>query len=320
MGHKENFGPIKRWMEVLHGYTSTTLTFDGDRLVALKGISDFFRSLYPDQLRNAESHSRLWSTNMIQQLPWQRIAEEHDQPARVPSTEYAIPSWSPLKDIGRGSETDILLSNPIFLGILMLLNIFLSMDTSHLDKLGRATSWEGCQMHLQSVLVHITPIESYPNQKLRTLQVAHPAGHGNAQTTISWDNTEEQALAASSADHQLQGLTIGGGCRGWDPFGLDFSPFGILLRPSNAQAHSNTSRHTRRWVRCASFRSILFRTHGGLHASQAHMNVIKYVNAFQISRKYGVSWELKNPEDDYRKWLWRKNHLHDPELEDIYIV
>lgn len=169
MGRIERTEPTKGWMSVLHGYTPTTLTFDDDRLVALNGLSSFFRSLYPNQLKNAEYHSGLWSTDIMKQLPWQRLPEEHDPPARVPSSEYLIPSWSPLKDIGRRSNTPTyrlyLNPNPMFLDISMLPNRFVSMDTSSLDQFGRATSWKGCQMHLKGVLVHINLIESYPHER-----------------------------------------------------------------------------------------------------------------------------------------------------------
>lgn len=326
MGRIERFGPTKSWMSVLHGYTPTTITFDGDRLIALKGISSLFRGLYPNHLQNAEYHSGLWSTDIMEQLPWERIPEEHHPPDRESTSDYPIPSWSPLKDIGRRSTTSTysLLSNPVFSDMFMLPNRFVSMDTSQLDEFGRATSWESCQMHLQGVLVHVKLIDSYPHEKLglRAYQMAHAVGHAYTRVTIIWDNAEEQALAASAPDHQLQALTICAGYRRFDSSEVDFLLCGILLRAFNAQARSQSPGRTRRWVRCGSFQGIFLRTHGGsMHASQAQKEVSKYENAFQITQKYGISWELENPEeDDKHKWRWRQRYLHDPELEDIYIV
>lgn len=261
----------------------------------------------------------------MKQLPWQRLPEEHDPPARVPNSEYLIPSWSPLKDIGRRSNNPTyrlyLNPNPIFLDMSMLPNRFVSMDTSTLDQFGRATVWEGCQMHLKGVLIHIKLLESYPHERfgILTYQMAHAIGHAQTHVTVSWDNAEEQTLAISATDPQLQALTICAGHRRFASSEVDFLLRGMVLRAFNAQARSKSPKQPRLWVRCGSFQGIV-KTYGGLNASQAQLEVVKYENAFQINQKYGIRWELGNPEDDKHEWRWRQRQLHDPELEDIYIV
>lgn len=320
MGHKETSRPIESWMSVLHRYASTTTTYDGDRLIALKGLSDLFRSLYPEKLGNAEYHSGLWSTDMIKQLwwSWYRSDEEGDPPGWQPNvTTYRIPSWSPLKDVGRRSTGLSLYSDWGLPDPLMLPNRFVSMNTSHLDEFGRATSWEACEIHLQGVLVDMTPPTTpYDFEGLRSM--AHPAGHPNARVVIGLDNSEEQDLFHSAPGYQLRALTIGVLRASLDtPFLL----FGILLRLFDAQPHSKSPRPTGRWVRCGHFKAEIFHVFGGCSASQAREEVVAYENAFQLTRKYGVKWELESPEeDDSDTWSWRQKHLHDPELEDIYIV
>lgn len=149
--------------------------------------------------------------------------------------------------------------------------------------------------------------------------MAHAIGHAQAHVTISWDNAEEQTLAVSATDPQLQALTICADHRRFASSEVDFLLRGMVLRPFNTQVRPGSPQYTRRWVRCGSFQGIV-KTYGGLNANQAQNEVVKYENAFQITQKYGVSWELGNPEDDKHEWRWRQRHLHDPELEDICIV
>lgn len=279
MGYSESMRPMESWKSVLLRYSSTNLTFDDDRLVALKGISDVFRSLHLKQLRGAECHSGVWSVDIWKQLMWERVHRPGDTklPAPKGTTNYLIPTWSPLKDIG--SETSDPLSRERFEDVFVLPNRLVSMNTSSLDEFGRASSWKGCQMHLQGVLVGLVldSIRGFPGTRM-----AHPAGQADIRLEVRWDGSEK-TLATSLPNHQLKALLLVAGYRDVRLIGRFFSLFGITLRPFNLEADLEAPQDARRWVRCGTFRTL---ADFGQYDTQ--QEVLEYEHAFQIAQKYGV--------------------------------
>lgn len=321
------------WHSILSCYAATSVTFGDDRLVALMGISDLFRSLYAEQLGEVEYHSGLWSTNILPQLMWTNTSwrlkpSSGKRQPPVKTAKHTIPTWSPLKNLG-GLHTSMSFPS----GTVLLPNRIISMDTSQLagDAFGRAADWKGCQMHLKGVLVNIslsTPICS-GEEHGECHNRAHPTGHPEVPVDITWHDADlqKEALASLAPDNQFQGLAISVNLYNASEKVVFFAIYGIILKLSSGREDADTPQGGRRWMRCGSFRNPGSGPYGNNFVdghNECHQKVIKYENAFQIAQKYGIRLEL--PENstvgewNEAKRDWRQRHLHDPELEDICII
>lgn len=299
----DGVGAWDAWRGVLESYSATSVTFKDDRLVAIAGLVEIFRSLYPTHLQHARYHSGVWSLGIqggLDQLLWRR-SKGHALPSRRYPATHPIPSWSPASYDGKIRwPRDRLPELPEFK----------SMDDSQLDTFGRATKQSQCTLHLRGVLVNIDiHIENQPMEK----SWASVTGHENILIAVEWDSDEDRRLAAKSSCTDYARVLI---------FGLDldrgWSVEGIVLRPLDSSLRTNGSRT---WVRCGYIHDL------DPKLKDKKKNVGK---AFQLER-YGLSWILYQEFDIYLgkyyldgRWGRRWGPLADltttTDLEDIYIV
>lgn len=313
------------WMSLLSSYMTSYLTFESDRVVALRGVSELFRSLCPDhQLENSTYHSGLWSTDVLRQLSWARRLDRKDWPQRRRDERYLIPTWSPLRE--PGVYTYFGKHDPLVL----LPNKFISWDVSYLDKLGRATDWRGCQMHLQGVLTHVKICAErsrvYPQH-----EEVYPADTGEADNLeVIWDNAEELEIARRRAlpvefRALIMALTVfQHDCYDELPSSMTgIVLIGVLLRDFTAPGEDSIppdSKRAPRWVRCGLLIGRFINDSKEEYELQ-RQEIFRVQTTFQIPQKYGVIWDLEDLEEgDKAKWRWKQRRLHDPILEDIYIV
>lgn len=318
MTRKESSHLATSWASVLSGYARTAVTFSDDRLVALGAIATFFRSLYPDQLRKAEYHSGLWSTHVLPQLTWRNdpswrpvpfSTQTFEPPARR-TTKHPIPTWSPLRE-SRWLNIGALRYSPET----FLPNKFISMNTSRLDDLGRATDWRGCEMHLQGALVHITYRDADCVRKRSTKWRAHPTGHKGLCMPVIWDNEDGEASEPIAPRTPIRALLIVANV----PTGGDLWIHGILLQAlTNIRVHPE---RISRWARCGSFWETfdLYKSDSTEKARTCKQTLADFETAWKIPQNYAVTWELENPEEKSENWRWRHRRLREPNLEDIYI-
>lgn len=308
---------VKIWQSVLERYVPTLVTFGDDRLVALRGVAQLFRSLYPDELMNAEYHSGVWSTDIMRQLLWQsggastlqirKQNVERDPTTRI-STNYYIPTWSPLRASSLFQGT---FDYDYFGQHKLLPNRFISIDTSRLDDLGRASDMSGCELTLEGVLVDITVI---PHKICEAYPTVH-AGSLKEFIRCRWDNSNEETLAARAPDNCYRTLNIATRISR-----SRFSLIGILLRPLNEQETFKCPQATPRWVRCGILRTDYY-FGDNIRDMEGFMRTINELhNAFQLTREYGVKWEVDNIEKADQRDHWHLRRLHDPTLERICIV
>lgn len=296
------------WEGVLESYTGTAVTFGDDRLAAISGVSNLFRTLFPDQLLNTGYHSGVWCLNFTDGL-YQQLLWAGDRNFPLPSHRHSatlpIPSWSPVSFAGkitnhsRGMNSSLL---PLE---------FVSLDSSQLDMFGRARNQAQCILHLRGVLVTVDTARLYDedefekwskNYRVRNeWQRSSLSRQGDLPMPIKWDSEEERRLAGTS-NHN--GYAVLG-------FNMDLSvPYfiGLLLRPLESPISSNGGKG---WVRCGlidfcdSGKNIWLRVFG---------------EAYQLNR-HGFTWmpdrvqHYERANSGYWRYLWTP-----PDLEDIYIL
>lgn len=286
---------LESWQNVLESYGWTSVTVESDRLVAIAGVASIFRTMFPNQLRNAGYHSGVWSTmgfeNMADSLAVQLFWQGLSFPARRYSAGHPIPSWSPMSFAGEvgyiSSWGDRLIE-------------LVAMESSHLDKFGRAMEKTHCTLHIRGVLTGVD-ITQEEKDELWGLNRAHVTNHPELYMDIAWDNKEELRQAAESKSKDYARVL---------PLELIMHRFlfrlnGILLRPLDDVLSNNGPRA---WVRCGTFKLVRRKE---LFDSWRHV-----LEFFQVE-KYGLKWKL--PES--RGLDARCDRVSKPYgLEDIYIV
>lgn len=223
-----------------------------------------------------------------------------------------MPTWSPLKD-SKATYNELIDHQTDWN---LLPNRFVGLNTSCLDPLGRVSNFDGCEMHLQGVLVNLTLCTpTHQSHGLPTLHQAYPTGYGDAdKIMILWDDEEEAASAASAPDNHFRALSMA-----VSPSFSMIETQGIILKALVDRKDPQYPRSTRRWVRCGYFR--LEGTFSELEdVSWYRQRQAEIEDAYQIASKYGLRWELENPEDILWSWRWRQTQLHDPVLEHICLV
>lgn len=135
------------WIDIVCNYSATSVTFNGDRVVAIAGLAQVFASRFPN-LQRAVCHSGVWSTSVVPQLLWYDYFSKGYR--FIPT--HPIPSWSPLSCQPEGREAlryDTGHDGDIYVAE------YVSMQTSGLDRFGRAKEQKDCVLHLRGVLFQI---------------------------------------------------------------------------------------------------------------------------------------------------------------------
>lgn len=321
--------PATSWGSILDYYAPTSVSFDGDRLLALNGIVGVFRSLYSDQFQDVEYHSGLWSTDdVLHQLAWEvsRYPIQHHsngQPGRLGRMEakYCIPTWSPLKTSMSLRSSQYFRDGEYYSGF-TLPNRFVSIDTAHLDTFGRALDLKGCELHLEGVLVNMTILtETFVNE--RKFSLACPAAREHPESnsdhlwvSVTWDDEEEAAFAALAPANHYRALSISLGCDHNELGDI----YGIVLKAlHDDEKTSQSPPGVPRWVRVGAFETHVGPTgfDGECEDDQRQRKLVEVEDYYQITQKYGIQLE-EDPEADGGRW--RPRRLHDPVLEHICIV
>jgi len=79
--------PASSWANLVHSYTSCSLTNPGDKLVALSGVAKLLQEVSGD-----EYLAGLWRKHLPSQLLWKRTSDQTSP--LLPAQEYRAPSWS----------------------------------------------------------------------------------------------------------------------------------------------------------------------------------------------------------------------------------
>lgn len=294
--------PWRYWGRMLTEYGRTKVTKPDDRVVALTGISSVLRSLFP-QLKNGVYHSGVWSgSHILEQLMWTNDLDVH-WPDRVDTAQYPIPSWSPLSCQGPSYN----IFGPAGLPLPPPGDV--SIKNEGLDALGRATSLEGCAIHLRGILV---PIQISNHDFQQGTSSAYPYSRDDMKAHLQWDNTKEfedvQLAMEKKGDGEGQGS-----CDLQALFlfsqGLRFQ--GLALRPCDNGLRQIDGRRV--WSRCGSISMDL--------NWKRPKKVRKNIEASRLG-EYGFTWVCENPLEKYpweRKWRRQPSGVT-PQLEDICIV
>jgi hypothetical protein len=83
--HADTVDPVALWKTLVVRYARCELTFSDDRLIALSGVAQLFRSITGDRYL-----AGLWWSQIATSLRWKRNAEE----AARPRPPYRAPTWS----------------------------------------------------------------------------------------------------------------------------------------------------------------------------------------------------------------------------------
>lgn len=321
---------VQSWTEILTTYARTSVTFRDDCMVALQGIPALFRHHHPEALEEAEYHSGLWSVEVLQQLLWYKL--RNIEGTRAPSSATAssarpIPTWSPLRE-----PKDILYkllgpSEPYKESWDILPNKFVGMSTTRLDNFGRAVDLEGCQMHLQCVLVSISfPDVPEPDGSNWREGMAWPTGHEDVPVMIIWDDDGEQALAKETLAEAFPQTKYRALSIAVRVHRLRFDVSGLLIRSITESEDLRGEKSSPLWMRCGLFHRTSIPDeayrNGEICWNERHEplglgRVDQVETAFQLYQRYGLEWV---PEDEEGGRRWHQVSLHDAELEDVYIV
>lgn len=99
-----NMRCLQAW-GMCESYSRTSVTVNSDRLVAIAGGANLFRTIFPDQLKLTGYKSGIWTTSIEKGLQEQPLWRGNDAlpalPARRYSAGHPIPSWSPLSFDGK---------------------------------------------------------------------------------------------------------------------------------------------------------------------------------------------------------------------------
>lgn len=286
------------WTRILNSYCGTSVTVNNDRLAAIAGVVNLFRTQFPDELRDSGYNSGVWSTlkwpdGLSRQLAWRGLSF----PARRYSAGHPIPSWSPMSFKGKVAHMSLIYENT-WLPVKLV-----KMESSQLDGFGRAMEQAQCILHIRGVLVEVD-ITQLEEDEMGGHRSAHVTGHEDVTIPIQWDNKEERQLAAGMDFRNYTRLLVLGLVPSYGATMKSHDFCGILLRPLDGMLSSDGSRV---WVRCG---SVKFWGEQELPVSYLR----HVVEVFQIE-KYGLSWAPTSNQVD----PWREASLP-LDLQDIYIA
>lgn len=259
-------GSLRLWGELLQLYTKTSVTFEDDRLVAIAGLAKVFQSVFPECVEHDCYNSGFWSTNIVFQLSW-HTTSSNVAPNRY-TADLLIPSWSP---VSCKSKITYTLMNDYT----SQLPIQCAMDTSGLDRFGRAKSIDQCMLHLRGVPIEMAfgPLKNATKVEYEVWPLSLP----DVRFEIRWDNQAEYDLVDKDLlENGLRALILSAAV-----YGTYWRLEGILLR-SLADGDLTTPN---RWVRCGYLMNF-----GRRYTFQPERYFIKSVEeAFQLFR-YGITW------------------------------
>lgn len=291
-----NQDSIQAWIQVLRFYTKTSVTSAEDRLAAIAGLANVFRSRFAETLKDPLYHSGVWATSdqsILRQICWMSTFGGRVQiPAERSSwLRYPIPSWSPASCKSTIFYWLLWFEDPQTL-VFCEPSIRCTLSTK-VDEMGRAESIEQCILQLRGVLVdmEVSGSKGGTNGVEFWDWIAWPTEYKSAKCTVRWDSLDEIPRAVTSASrHTLRAIVFS---RNYDEEYGSESLFGLLLRPLTAiECSEEVARG--RWVRCGAF------VHGArLRKSNGASTIEEYKCAFQLDK-------YTNGEP--------------PEMEDIYIV
>lgn len=296
-GYLRDDSTCDTWTGMISSYSGTSVTVNEDRLAAIAGVANLFRTRFFDELRESEYNSGVWSTlerpnGLQKQLAWKGLSF----PARRYSAGHPIPSWSPMSFDGEIRYMIMINSLPVEM---------VNMGSSQLDGFGRAMEQAQCILHIRGVLVEVD-ITQLEEDEARGHSSAHVTGHEDVPIPIQWDTKEERQLAAGMDPRTYARLLVLDLDLSFDVTVNTLYFSGILLRPLDGILSSDGSRV---WVRCG---SINFR--GEEDLPDSYLRHVKEV--FQIE-KYGLVWVSPSGEYDFGSWH-KASIPHD--LQDIYIA
>lgn len=313
-GDSASSDPIAAWVKFLHFYSRTSVTYAGDRIAAIRGIAQTFRSIHPGTLRDAEYHSGVWSTDISRQLLWRHAQDPFRRstwpdPEPFSSNPFCLPSWSPLS---YGSNTETL--GTTFKGVFGLDidssdDILISharIDTSKLDPLGRAHTQENCMFTLRGALVELTCDQVPQERYLRPRW--YPVKYPTETVLVEFDYSKASSrgfLPPTSLDIiSVHALVLR-----FSPHGM----LGLLLRPHEGLSGLNGPT---RWSRIG----VMYARDELTFMSQAEWPWRRYYDAFEI-RRHGFDWEAENSDvTEAKKIRWRRRLVGTPDLEDLDLV
>lgn len=290
------------WANILSLYTKTSTTISDDRLVAIRGLSHFFQRLRSHQLGDAAYHSGIWSYNIFNQLTWS-VTSQDRPPHRLPLTAL-IPSWSP------ASVTTTTSSGSIGRLQALLPNQFITWNTCQLDVFGRPKTTEGYILHLQGVLIDISPSTPDILDPLYFTSTMQPTRYEDAPIRVIWDTIEEVEIGSRTSgdafykalltlyDHKRSHLC------------------GLLLRP--AEVSTNKDGAAQVWTRCGYFYKNRNISRYPETMEEAELWNSPYDDAFQLSR-YGFRVTYHMDESQEFQCVREPNGLA-LDLEDILII
>ncbi|KUI63676.1 hypothetical protein VM1G_10453 [Cytospora mali] len=203
--------PMKAWINVLTFYPQTSVTVSSDRLVAIAGIANLFKALFPNQLQNAIYHSGVWFSSDIprylHQLLWSRW-KFRQLPLHTYAATYPMPSWSPAnikEDLSFDIYRRTILAPVEFSGLI-------DVREDNLDKFRPAVGHARCVLHLRGVLLRVD---------ITHIGVDKPPFIGRASVSgikespefeITWDSvymadkwTDARALIFTLSRHAVHG-------------------------------------------------------------------------------------------------------------------
>lgn len=270
----ENPGSLRLWGELLRLYVKTSVTFEDDRLAAIAGLSKAFQSVFPECVEHDCYNSGFWSTNIVFQLSW------HTTSSNIALNRYTadlyIPSWSPVS-----CKSEIIY--PLRTEHIFQLPIQCAMDTSGLDRFGRAKSIDQCILHLRGVPIQMT-LGLAQSDKESGYEV-WPSSHPDSRFEVIWDNQREVELAdKASLGNRLRALVL--------LTSRSCTLEGILLRPFRDDDLTSPDK----WVRC-----------GYIKKRRPPYESGQIFKAFQLTRYEKIS---RGPVSTSSA----------PNLEDIYLV
>lgn len=308
MSSKESEDWLKAWIDIIKNYSATSVTFSGDRVVAIAGLAKVFGSRFPN-LQHAVFHSGVWSTDIMPQLLWFNCYSRGHR--FIPHATHPIPrlpSWSPLSGQGKWDLCYPMRHDEVPGSIYVAECV--SMQTSGLDRFGRAKEQKDCVLHLRGLLLPLqinllTDSEGSPHPN-----PSHPPGpHMHASNVTGYEDQniwiycdteekEETAISTSGPSFALPcvlSIVLGG---------TSISIDALVLKPYADLSHRDyTGNETDRrlWVRCGWFTT-------QLNTSK------KSAEAFQLSR-LGFTGVFDNDGG-----MEVKATGDAPDLGDVYVV
>lgn len=283
---EESISPMERWLILLELYSATSVTEKSDRVVALMGLIERLKELYPRLSQDSMYHSGIWSTEIARQLLWRGDTGQLLPKSRFTSATYRIPTWSPFSYDGKITNPSRKARHQGFLPVTCV-------KFPHPDHLGRANSADKGVLHLSGALVPMVVSTDHPNSVISGTNVtkAHPRGYADVVMSIHWDSVEDKEKSETPASDHRALICV------YDPEQMVCSSvlFGILLRLHNQES--------KRWVRCGYIEPLGL----GVGRSEARVK-----DTFALGR-YDESYEEKSGEGE------PELRSEPPKVEDIYI-